>query len=98
MGLDGTWVRSEAGNLWNVPMGSTKKVGESVRGGRDPEEYDSSPTLYSKALREKKKAQVQHPPDGQDREGRRWQWRNEYATSENADIRARSRSGRAPLP
>jgi hypothetical protein len=27
-------------------MGSTKKVGESVRGGRVPEEYDSSPTLY----------------------------------------------------
>ena len=47
MGLDGTCVRSEAGNL-NVPMGSTKKVGESVRGGRVPEEYDSSPTLYSK--------------------------------------------------
>jgi hypothetical protein len=37
-------------------MGSTKKVGESVRGGRVPEEYDSSPTLYSKKLKEKKGA------------------------------------------
>jgi hypothetical protein len=38
----------------NVPMGSTKKVGESVRGGRVPEEYDSSPTLL--------RARVQHHP------------------------------------
>ena len=29
----------------NVPMGSTQKVGVSVKGGRVPEEYDSSPML-----------------------------------------------------
>jgi hypothetical protein len=29
----------------NVPIGSTQNVGASVRGGRVPEEYDSSPML-----------------------------------------------------
>jgi hypothetical protein len=29
----------------NLPIGSTQKVGESVSGGRVPEEYDSSPML-----------------------------------------------------
>ena len=55
-------------------MGSTKKVGEFVRGGRVPDEYDSSPTLYSKKLgdkeKEKRKAQVQHPSDREGKEER----------------------------
>ena len=31
----------------NAPMGSTQNVGVSVRGGRIPEEYDSSPMLLN---------------------------------------------------
>ena len=42
----GPALGKKRGNL-NVPMGSTKKVGASVRGGRVPDEYDSSPTLHS---------------------------------------------------
>ena len=86
----------EAGNL-NVPMGSTKKVGEFVRGGRVPEEYDSSPTLYSKNLGEKEKKKRMAfstrwtPWTGREREG------TSTLTSENADMRSRSLSGRAPL-
>jgi hypothetical protein len=30
----------------DVPIGSTQNVGVSVRGGRVPDEYDSSPMLY----------------------------------------------------
>ena len=46
--------RSAVSEIWDdaglsaglsVPMGSTQKVGESVKGGRVPEEYDSSPML-----------------------------------------------------
>ena len=57
-GRVGWHLRKKWGNL-NVPMGSTKKVGESVRGGR---EYDDSlPTLYSRRLGERReKAQDQH--------------------------------------
>ena len=28
-----------------IPIGSTQKVGSSVKGGREPAEYDSSPML-----------------------------------------------------
>jgi hypothetical protein len=74
----------------NVPMGSTRKVGESVRGGRVPEEYDSSPTLYNKRLGERKKEDT----SSLDRKGRSG---TNTLTSESADTRARSRPGRAPL-
>ena len=57
----------------NVPMGSTKKVGEFVRGGRVPEDYASSPTLYSKRFgeKEKKKDSVQHTLDRKGKEKER---------------------------
>jgi hypothetical protein len=55
--------RKKRGNS-DVPMGSTKKVGASVRGGRVPEEYDSSPTLYSKRLGERKRHKCSAPEMG----------------------------------
>ena len=39
----------EAKGAGNSPIGSTQKVGQSVRDGRFPEEYDSSPILCKKA-------------------------------------------------
>ena len=38
-----------------APIGSTQNVGSSVKGGRLPAEYDSSPMLFGKTRPSKKK-------------------------------------------